>query len=59
MADKKVCNSCHYWITGGGGYTGGGGKFCHHLLHTGKRRVEIDGVCMSLVPRKRKRGGKR
>ena len=58
MADVNTqCKGCHYWLSGSGGYPGGGVKLCHHLLYTGKRRVEVDGVCLSRAA-KRKRGKK-
>lgn len=46
MADVKLCKSCIYWQ----GYDGISRRhlcFCHHLLITGKRRVEVDGICES------------
>ena len=46
MADVKLCKSCIYWL----GFDGGRRRyacFCHYLLITGKRRVEVDGICES------------
>ena len=53
MADaKKQCSKCKYWT----GCNGNADKeyifkFCHHLLWTDKRRVEVDGVCLSFEKR--------
>lgn len=56
MSDRKKCEGCEYWVSGAGQRTGSGDmKFCHHLLRTGKRRVEVDGICESRVPHKRKK----
>ena len=58
MADvKKQCARCAYW-----GGTNGHNEInhtfscCHHLLVTGKRRVEEDGVCRSFAKRMREHG---
>lgn len=51
MADvKKQCRKCEYW-TGCNGHSIGENCFCHHLLYTEKRRVEVDGVCQSVIQR--------
>lgn len=50
MADIKQCKNCAYW-TGVTGSNGTNMHFCHHILHTGKRRVEVDGVCQSWMLR--------
>ena len=50
MADiHKQCEKCVYWK----GVNGGCNKvhlyhFCSYYLDTGKRRVEIDGICKSI-----------
>lgn len=55
MADTgKQCLFCVYW-TGSNGHDAIQLKFCHHLLYTGKRRVEVDGVCQSFHRRVKKR----
>lgn len=53
MADVKQCNTCRYWHSLSG-WTGGVSKACNHLLETGRRRVEVDGVCKSCTGKKRK-----
>jgi hypothetical protein len=55
MADIKKCEKCEYWSGANGGHSF---SFCHHLLWTDKRRVEVDGVCRSFEPRRKgkKRG---
>jgi hypothetical protein len=56
--DPKLCRKCYYWRTAGSGVATNSMKFCHHLLETKVRRVEVDGVCLSLLPtsvKKRKR----
>ena len=56
--DPILCKECYYWRTAGCGTAFNSAKFCHHLLETGKRRVEVDGMCKSLLPltkKKRKR----
>lgn len=42
-AETQKCDGCDFWQNSGGE----GFRFCHHLLITGKRRVEENGVCMS------------
>jgi hypothetical protein len=51
LADTKQCEKCKYW--GDVHHAKAGLHFCHHLLETGKRRVQVDGVCMS---QKKRRG---
>lgn len=46
--DSQKCNGCVYWQKAQS--TGGNEEslhICHHLLETGKRRVEQDGQCLS------------
>ena len=52
--ETKQCEKCIYW------YDMRGSKdheesFCHYMLNTGNRRVEIDGVCQSRCTDKRKK----
>lgn len=48
MADiKKQCKDCEYWLSVNGMRHHNEMHFCHHLLKTGKRRVEVNGVCKS------------
>lgn len=54
MADIKRCRGCDYWRTTGN-VSGDSTRFCHHLLATGKRRVEVDGICQSFKPSKGRR----
>ena len=51
MSDTTKCKSCQYWRS----VWGNSPAVCHHLLDTGKRRVEVGGVCKSII-RKRKKG---
>lgn len=44
---KKECKGCVYWRSAQGGGVGDVLHVCHHLLDTGKRRVEKDGKCIS------------
>jgi len=51
MESQKQCNGCVYWKTA---RTGSADSFmCHHLLVTGKRRIDQDGVCLSRTPEER------
>ena len=53
---KKECIGCVFWkkayATGG---TEGSLHMCHHLLETGKRRVEKDGKCISRTTERMKK----
>lgn len=51
LADIKQCKQCKYWGDVHHAFTGM--CFCHHLLETKKRRVQVDGVCLS---QKKRRG---
>lgn len=53
--DPKLCAKCYYWRTAGCGAATNSMKFCHHYLETKVRRVEVDGVCHSLLPTTTKR----
>ncbi len=48
MKSQEQCIGCVFWkkasLTGG---TEGSLHVCHHLLETGKRRIDQDGVCLS------------
>lgn len=48
MYSQKQCEGCVFWQKAG---TTGGTEnslhMCHHLLETGKRRIEKDGKCLS------------
>ena len=53
MADvEKQCKHCFRWRGANGENAASKMKFCNHMLDTGKRRVEVDGVCKSFLPRK-------
>lgn len=57
MADaKKQCMKCSFWGGANGHYCGSKISFCHHLLCTGQRREEVDGVCRSFRLKVRKHG---
>lgn len=45
-APQKQCKGCVYW-RGANGRGGIGSTMCHHMLDTGKRRIDNDGVCGS------------
>lgn len=49
QSGTKRCDSCLYWRS----LSSGNECYCacHHLLDTGKRRVEEDGVCKSYIQR--------
>lgn len=49
---REHCNGCVYWKSAGGYRTSA--RFCHHLLETGKRRVEVGGICRSRTPKEGK-----
>lgn len=58
MDDPKRCEKCIYWLD----VHGNKAKFncfCHHLLHTGKRRISVDGVCHSRCTDKSKKTKRR
>lgn len=46
MESQKQCIGCMYW-RGANGSSGLGTYFCHHMLDTGKRRIDIEGKCHS------------
>ena len=46
MESQKQCKGCVYWKMSSGN-SGSGSLMCHHLLVTGKRRNDQDGVCLS------------
>lgn len=46
MESQKQCKGCVYW-RGASGNSGLGTIMCHHMLDTGKRRIDNDGVCGS------------
>ena len=54
LADVKRCKKCIYWR--GANRTPNAFSYCNHLLDTGKRRVQVDGVCLSQVKRRGKNG---
>lgn len=43
------CERCVFWQNSTGNDSL---YFCHHLLITGKRRKDVNGVCLSLLERK-------
>ena len=43
----KRCEGCVYWRSAQGGGVGDVLHICHHLLDTGKRRIDKDGKCLS------------
>ena len=43
---QKQCKGCIYFKPSSGN-SGAGTLMCHHLLITGKRRIDNDGVCES------------
>lgn len=45
MESQKQCIGCVYWKTARDGAIGS--FMCHHLLVTGKRRIDQNGVCLS------------
>lgn len=51
MSDTNKCKDCQYWRAAWGTSEL---HLCNYLLDTGKRRVEVNGVCKSFN-RKRKR----
>ena len=48
---SRCCGSCRYWS--GWGDSENRMHCCMHYLNTGKRRVEVDGVCKSFERRKK------
>lgn len=46
MESQKQCVGCVYW-RGFWGHSGSGTSVCHHLLDTGKRRIDKKGKCFS------------
>lgn len=50
MESQKQCIGCVYWKTARDGAIDS--FMCHHLLVTGKRRIDQDGVCLSRTPEK-------
>lgn len=46
MESQKQCKGCIYWKMSSGN-SGAGSLMCHHLLMTGRRRADNDGVCES------------
>lgn len=50
MESQKQCIGCVFWKSARDGtFTS---FMCHHLLVTGKRRIDQDGVCLSRTPEK-------
>lgn len=47
MKSQEQCKGCVYWKSGAGGAMWEAMYMCHHLLVTGKRRVDKDGECLS------------
>ena len=45
-APQKQCKGCIY-LKGANGRSGTGTIMCHHMLETGKRRIDNNGVCGS------------
>ena len=43
--NKAQCKGCRFWGSADG--TKSTVHLCHHLLWTGKRREQKDGVCLS------------
>ena len=41
------CRGCVYWRASAGGANYESMYMCHHLLDTGKRRIDQDGKCLS------------
>ena len=54
MADEKVCKTCWYWRNAQGSHANNSMKFCHYMVYTRRRRVDIDGVCKSYRRRSKK-----
>ena len=54
VAHEEQCKKCRYWKNAHGSYVKHSSKFCHYMFDTGKRRVEIDGVCKSYKRRSKK-----
>ena len=52
---EKRCKGCVYWKSAQGGGTEGTLHICHHLLETGKRRIDQDGKCLSKTTAKQER----
>lgn len=46
MESQKQCIGCMYF-RGANGNSGLGTHFCHHMLDTGKRRIDQEGKCLS------------
>ena len=49
MESQKQCQGCLYWK---GARSGMGTMMCHHMLETGKRRIDQDGKCLSRTTEK-------
>ena len=47
MKSQEQCVGCVYWKSGAGGHENTTLFMCHHLLETGKRRIDQNGVCLS------------
>jgi hypothetical protein len=58
--NREQCRGCIYFIAGGGGQKVNlSEKFCHHLLHTDKRRVVgEDEKCLSRTTKRQKKAKK-
>lgn len=55
--DRKQCRGCAYFIAGAGGTkVAESERFCHYMLHTGKRRkVGENEKCLSRARKAEKR----